>query len=104
MGVLDWFKGSDHSSGEMPEEPRADVDWKQLEDAVATAIASQVRAFAEYHRDEAFYGFALDCNAYYANVLFCLNTPESLDASIRSYAKNDHPDELHVKRRTWSGV
>ena len=80
------------------EEQQANVDWKALESALERAIVARVADFAREHSEETFYGFALDCNAYYANVLFCLNTPESLDASIREYSKSDDPAEIDRQR------
>jgi len=94
MGVLDWLKGSISTPAELPENPRADVDWKALEEALVRSIKSQISEFAAVHGDEVFYAFALDCNADYANVLFCLNTLESLDASTREYVKSNDPDEI----------
>ena len=65
---------------------------------MASAIADQVKEFARAHGDETYYGFALDCHAYYANVLFCLNTPESLEASVTRYANSDDPGEIARQR------
>lgn len=70
------------------------VDWQALEQALFDSIKAQVEAFSKTHQDDVFYGFAIDCNAYYANVLFCLNTLESLDETAKEYA--DHDDEASV--------
>jgi hypothetical protein len=94
MGLSDWFRSKFPDVEELPPEPRAEVDWSALEDALTTAIATQVGNFAEAHGDETYYGFALDCHAYYANVLFCLNTPESLEKSVKHYAKDGSPEEI----------
>ncbi len=98
MGLLDWLRGK--SAPPMPDPPheRADLDWRELEDALASAITAQMSDFSDAHSGEEFYAFALDCNAYYANVLFCLNTPESLEGSARSYANQNDNDSLAKER------
>jgi hypothetical protein len=103
MGVFDWLKGSDGAPEPSDDVPRADVDWHSLEDAITAAITKHVASFSSAHPDETFYGFALDCNAYYANVLFCLNTTESLEASAREYAGSEDPDEIENQKEdlTW---
>jgi hypothetical protein len=97
MGIIDWLKGK---SAPVPVvgAPRAEMDWRGFEDALTVAIENEVVAFAEQHRDELFYGFAIDCNAYYANILFCLNTPENLHESARHYAGSDDPDEIERQK------
>ena len=93
MGIIDWLKGKSAPTERAPEE-RADVDWHELETALTRAIAGQVAEFAQSHVDEEFYGFAIDCNGYYANVLLCLNTPDALTASARNYAGTDAPEVI----------
>jgi len=99
MSFFDWIRGKAPKTESLSSEPHADLDWKALEDALTSAIVSQIARFAATHPDEQFYGFALDCNAYYANVLFCLNTPISLEKSARRYAESDDPKKIaHEKK------
>lgn len=104
MGLIDWLKGSSSLPEADPPVERADVDWKAFEDALVGAITAQIAAFAQSHPHESYYGFALDCNAYYANVLFCLNTPEALEVSVARYAKTAEPEEIAWQRKglEWS--
>lgn len=94
MGLLSWLLGSSDTREDANQDARASVDWQALENALAQSIHLQVGAFSAAHPDERFYGFAIDCNADYANVLFCLNTDESLEATARDYANEDTPAEV----------
>ncbi|MGR8932877.1 MAG: DUF4303 domain-containing protein [Gammaproteobacteria bacterium] len=94
MNKIDWLGCPISKLEEIMQEPCANVDWKGLEEALLSAITSQVEVFAKNHPEETFYGFALDCNAYYADILFCLNTPESLEEAARKYA--DGGDEAAI--------
>lgn len=98
MGFLSWLRGSSASSSPDPDGERAGLDWQSLEDAIAQAVSSQTAAFAASHPGEKFYGFALDCNAYYANILFCLNTPEALEAAVHRYSKRASPEAVAQQR------
>jgi hypothetical protein len=80
------------------DQPRTDLNWDGLEEALASSIESQIAQLVEAHPREAFYGFALDCNAAYADVLFCLNTPESLEATVREYAERHKAEDIERER------
>jgi hypothetical protein len=44
---------------------------------------------------DTFYGLALDCNAYYADILLCANANESLNDAVVSYSQaEDSPDAI----------
>lgn len=64
------------------------IDWNELEDCLFNITVEQIKRFTSTHQDETFYGFALDCNSEYGNVLLCLNTPESLRQRSIEYADN----------------
>ncbi len=58
------------------------IHWTELEDRLYDLGAADIERFAAAHPTEEFYGFALDCNSAYGNVLLCLNTPKFLRAAI----------------------
>lgn len=69
--------------------PGPQIDWAGFEVALAELIETEISRFAAAHKDEAFYGFALDCNANYCDILFCLNSPTALRVTAAEYhAKN----------------
>jgi tetratricopeptide (TPR) repeat protein len=59
-----------------------EADWTRLEQAVLKLTGDAIADFADRHGHERFYGFAFDCNADYGDVQPCLNTEESLRASV----------------------
>ena len=97
MNIFNWLKRLTHATP-VARQQRLDLDWEKLEQALAYAIVSEVDSFSKEHPEETFYGFALDCNAYYANVLFCLNTPEDLEESAREYSEEDTPSEIERQK------
>ena len=106
MSIFDWLRGSDSPSN-TPEEKshvsedwiQTNIAWVQLEEALARAIHSEIAKFAKAHPNEQFYGFALDCNAYYADILFCLNTPEHLETLAKEYADSNEPSEIADQKK-----
>jgi hypothetical protein len=58
------------------------IDWSELEDRLFDLAADDIKRFAARHPNEKYYGFALDCNSAYGNVLLCLNTPKFLWAAV----------------------
>jgi hypothetical protein len=99
MGLLDWLKGKKASPSADPSPGPTDVDWIGLENHLADALTDEVRRFATRHDHETFYGIALDCNAYYANVLLCANTPTALDEAAARYA-NGRPIDDDAERES----
>ena len=98
MSIFNWLKRLAPPRTPVAGPRRVDLDWAKLEQALAASIASEVASFAKEHPEESFYGFALDCNADYANVLFCLNTPEDLEESAREYSEINTPSEIERQK------
>jgi Domain of unknown function (DUF4303) len=104
MGVFDWLKNLMRKNTE-PVAARANVDWAAFEVALTAALEVELAAFAAQYSADTFYGLALDCNAYYADILLCANTQKSLDDAVTRYTSaNDAPDVLTRMRSdlTWS--
>lgn len=104
MGVLDWLKNLMQKNTE-PVAARANVDWAAFEVALTAALEAEITAFAAQHREDIFYGLALDCNAYYADILLCANTNKALDDAVTRYTKPEDPPEEITRVRgelTWS--
>lgn len=59
------------------------LDWSEIENLLFDLAIADIASFATAHPDEAFYGFAFDCNADYGQALLCLNTPEHLELASR---------------------
>ncbi|WP_339746976.1 DUF4303 domain-containing protein [uncultured Rubinisphaera sp.] len=68
------------------------INWSGLEECLYELIRDDIKRFAETHKHETFYGFALDCNSEYGNVLLCFNSPESLKQQAEKYA-SDRPNK-----------
>jgi len=87
---------------ENPSEPQ--INWDEFDAALAALIEMEVSRFAEEHKGETFYGFALDCNAAYCDILFCLNTVDGLRATAVEYLTNNPQSslELEMERLRWS--
>ena len=104
MGVFDWLKNLMQKNTE-PAAARANVDWAAFEVALTAALEVELAAFAAQHSADTFYGLALDCNAYYADILLCANTQKSLDDAVTRYTKPEDPPEEITRVRgelTWS--
>jgi ankyrin repeat protein len=56
---------------------------RDLEATLAADIKKSVAAFAKKHAKEQFYGFVLDCNAAYGDVLFCFDPTTNPDAHVK---------------------
>ncbi len=104
MSLFDWLKNLMQKNTE-PAAARANVDWAAFEVALTTALEVEIDTFAAQHSAATFYGMALDCNAYYADILLCANTKKSLDEAVTRYTSaNDAPDALTRTRSelTWN--
>lgn len=69
-------------------------DWKRMEDEMLAGIKARIDDFAKDHQQETFYGFALDSNAFYFEVLGSLNTEDKLHANAVEFQKQfqrEHP-------------
>jgi tetratricopeptide (TPR) repeat protein len=73
-------------------------DWARLEDTLFGLTLAEITAFAERHPVERCYGFAFDCDADHGDARPCLNTEESLSASVRR--ARDGPQG----RQAWKGA
>jgi hypothetical protein len=56
------------------------IVWASVENALFLIASEYVQVFGSVHRDKAFYAFAFDCNADYAQVFVCANTRAALTA------------------------
>jgi hypothetical protein len=56
------------------------IAWDSLERTLLRLTKAELRRFATKHRQEAFYGFAFDCNSAYGEVGLCANTNALLKA------------------------
>ena len=63
------------------------LDWHSIQATLFSLVRSDIEVFASSHKAEQFYGFYLDCNSYYGDVLPCLNTPDLLrrDAKLKKF-------------------
>jgi hypothetical protein len=96
MGIFDWLKRRSQKDlhADVPLGP-ANIDWPAFEVALTAALEAEVVQFAAAHTGDTFYGLALDCNAYYADILLCANTNKSLDEAVVSDTQADHsPDAI----------
>lgn len=64
------------------------IDWQSIQATLFSLVRGDIEAFAPQHPFEQFYGFFLDCNSYYGDVLPCFNTPALLRHRAETY-KND---------------
>ena len=85
------------------------VDWDKLEATVTRSAKRALRDFAARHPDEVFYGFFLDCNATYFEILGHKNTEDLLRAKAAE-SKTSHAAlykgvsvERLVEDLRWSG-
>lgn len=60
------------------------IDWEALEAEMFRLARQDIALFAERFPDETYYGFWLDCNADYGEVLLCLNSVEALEHSAHN--------------------
>lgn len=60
------------------------IDWNALEQEMLRLAKHDLTLFAKSHGDETYYGFHLDCNAEYGEVLLCLNSVEALEHSAHN--------------------
>ena len=67
------------------------INWRKAETTLFELASDDLRAFAAAHPDEIFYGFFLDCNSFYGDVLLHLNTATLLHQRVKESKKN-HPD------------
>ena len=77
------------------------ADWKRLEETLRRASAEAIGTFASAHGGESFYGFALDCNPDYGEVLLCLNTEAGLARTAAGHYADWSPREVEGRLR-WS--
>ncbi|MFN3148593.1 DUF4303 domain-containing protein [Bremerella sp.] len=61
------------------------IKWQHIEDLIFSSVLPCIQDFAEQHPDEVFYGFFLDCNAEYFDVLGHFNTPAMLHKTAIRY-------------------
>ena len=103
------------------------VNWKRIEDTLRGASAEAIASFAAAHSTESFYGFAMDCNPDYGEVLLSVNTEVDLAATAarhyagwsarevegqlrwgvgdwRYHAFNTEPPCAEAWERAWSGT
>ena len=87
MGFLDWLYGNAKRPSYEPEPQYVEIDWNAFENELVAAIETQIERFASKHTKETFYGFALDCNAEYGDILLCVNTCDALAKTASQYLK-----------------
>jgi hypothetical protein len=81
------------------------IDWADLEKTLHSLCLHEIGKFAQSHRTETFYGFALDCHSDYGQVLLCLNTPEALCQMAIAYSNGSPPRkaaEVYERELRWS--
>lgn len=61
------------------------LDWPSIQATLFVLVRGDIEAFAPQHQSEEFYGFFLDCDSYYGNVLPCLNTAALLRHQAETY-------------------
>ena len=66
---------------------KVEIDWPLMEKTLIDICLRDIKKFAEEHTDEEFYGFTLDCNSEYGDVLLCLNTKQDLRKQAEKYMK-----------------
>src|SRR5262249_38448301 len=86
-----------------------EVDWGHFEEVVFRSASQVLRDFSAQHANEVFYGFFLDCNATYFEILGHLNTEELLREKANA-SKREYPDlyqkvsiEALIDELRWSG-
>lgn len=73
------------------------IHWAGFEVALTELIETEISRFAEVHKGEVFYGFALDCNAEYCDVLFCLNSTTGLHETATAYHTKNPQNSLEAE-------
>jgi hypothetical protein len=74
-------------------------DWKRIEETLRRASGEAIGEFAAAHPAESFYGFALDCNPDYGEVLLSLNTEADLAATAARRYAGWSPREIEGRLR-----
>jgi hypothetical protein len=97
VGLLGWIFGKAKRPDYEPEPQIVSIDWLAFEKELAVAIEAQIWRFAPKHIKEAFYGFGLDCNASYGDILLCLNTPQALAKSAATYLSHRPSSSLQAE-------
>jgi hypothetical protein len=85
--LSDFLKGREYKPaslalrpGDKVESPLNSVDWRAFEAGLLDLLRQDLAAFVREHPGEVFYAIGLDCNALYADILLCANTPATLRA------------------------
>jgi hypothetical protein len=87
-----------------------EINWPKMEDTVVASAITCLRDFGQQHRDEVFYGFFLDCDAYYFQILGHLNTEDLLRKQATEYHRKHGRDlyqgwstERLIEHLRWDG-
>ena len=77
------------------------MNWDDVAERLYDACVVAIESFAAAHGGERFYGFALDVNADYGEVLLCFNTAADLKTTRAKHYPDWSDDEV-AQRLRWS--